>query len=130
MKSDKDVTREILTIIRNYNLENILIFSEKPFLEEVKSYLNKIFIVKNEIKEWFSEKHQKIRKRAGKEFSTRICENLSEIYIGEVSFLDLPYKELLKDSPYDLEKLISLVSNLIKIYYYAFEWLEYLENKY
>ncbi len=124
--TDYDITKLILEKFTEYNLEDVLIYSdEQPFLEEVKSIVKKNFIVKNEIKNWYSENHQPIRDSVNRSLSNLILEKLDTIKINNIKFLK---QQILKQQ--DLEKHISLFSNLFTLHFYAFKWLRYLAIKY
>lgn len=118
MKTDYQVTKEILNILIGYNLKNIAIFSEKKhLLEEVDSLVKKIYMVKDDIKNWLSNKDEEIRRIPNLAFSEKTVKNLKSIKIGNVHFLSL-------------DNFNFLISNLSKIHHYSYEWLRYLAEKY
>ena len=114
-----------------YNLEDILIYANgQPFLEEVKSLTKKVFILKNQLKEWYSEGDPSIFELADKNLSALVLKKLDAIEVKNVEFLNLSYRELMDQKQHDLDMLISLISNLLTLHYHALEWLKYLSNKY
>lgn len=130
--SDLTATLKIVEIIGSFNLETVsnMARTQMALLREIKSFSDKILILRDEILEEFLVLNSRLKDPVDETLFKDITRNLNEVKFGSLEFMVLNPEEMIKGEIHDKEKVKELCNNLIEIFHQGYRWYFYLSEKY
>ncbi len=128
------MTHDILNTLEKLRIDDITTLLDKvpsestevyfyPLIDSAKNSLEKTLRIAVSLGGWSNEENIKIRKIANKELSDWIITNLNSI---DNNFIHNFQETEIKD----MENIIQLTTNLLRIQFFFWRWLIYLVEKY
>ncbi len=133
-KTDYEITNLILETSNILEINDIIeMLSDRPYEDGAVEFIPLIHVAKNSLEKtlrcsvllttWKREENIKIRKRSDPLLYKNILTNLRSIDVDTNNMLSFTEED-------DMEKILSLISNLLRIQYYIHKWLTYLYASY
>ncbi len=133
-KTDYEVTGIIVNTFERLKVDDIVILLDElpteetevefyPLINAAKDVLERMLRAAVLLGKWTGEEKTKIRKTANMKLYGQIREGLDQINNDFITNLNLTEAE-------DMEMMITLTANMLKIQYYFWKWLVYLTVKY